>query len=222
MIEKHGNVHLMLMALRTEYTLRKPKTQTQESFALASNNTFSPQTKFADYFFVESKGAQGKRRLHSAILSRFVLCAPVFLLSIILSNSAFAKTNNSVDLNALTQKIIQAESSGNPKAIGDGGQSRGLMQIKEATWKRHTKESYSRAFEPELNKAVGMAELKRIVRAYRAKGIEPNEGYIIFAYNTGTQIKHYLPRFSKGGLPHPWTWNHPNKVYREIYREVLA
>lgn len=221
MTRNDGKVALMLRTLRTEYTLLKTKTETQKSFALESNNTFSPQTKFAD-FFVESKGAQSKRRLHSAIHSRFVLCASVFLTTIILSQSASAQSTLPVDLNALAVKIIKAESSGNPKAIGDGGHSRGLMQIKEGTWKRHTTEPFSRAFEPELNTLVGKAELKRIVRAYRAKGIEPSEAYIVWAYNTGSLIKQSLPKFDKQGRFHKWTWMHPNAVYRQIYREYLG
>lgn len=221
MTRNHGNVTLMPRKRRTEYTVSKTNTRAQKSFALESNNTFSPQTKFAD-FFVESKGAQGKRRLHSAIHSRFVLCASLFIVSIIYSNPAVAQSTLPVDLNALTQKIIQAESSGNPKAIGDSGKSRGLMQIQEATWKRHTTEPFSKAFDPELNVKVGKMELQRIVKAYRAKGIEPSEAHIVWSYNTGSLIKNYIPKFDKQGRFHKWTWLHPNAVYRQIYREYLG
>lgn len=205
----------------TEYTFKQSNTRAQKNFAFESNNTF-PQKNFADYFFVESKGAQGKRRLHSAIHSRFVLCASLFLVSIIFSNPALAKSSISVDVNALAQKIIQAESSGNPKAVGDNGKSRGLMQIQEATWKRHTTEPYSKAFDPELNVKVGKMELQRIIKAYRAKGIEPSEAYVTWAYNTGSLIKKSLPKFDKQGRFHKWTWLHPNAVYRQIYREYLG
>lgn len=133
--------------------------------------------------------------------------------------NAFASID--AELPALAQKIILAESSGNPRAIGDNGKSRGLMQIQEDTWRRHTTTSWSRAFEPALNYKVGMAELERIVKVYRARGIEPSAAYVVWAYNTGSFIKRSLPKTLKGEL-HPWTWNHPNLTYRAIYREALS
>lgn len=142
----------------------------------------------------------------------------VILTFLLIPTSAHAWTD--ANLLPLTDKIIQAESSRNPRAVGDGGQSRGLMQIKEATWRRHTTEPWSRAFEPALNIEVGKAELRRIVLVYRSSGTEPSVAYVLFTYNTGHFIKHSLPKTLNGKL-HPWTWNHPNLVYRAIYREAL-
>lgn len=147
---------------------------------------------------------------------RDLLVATAFMLLLCVN------ANASVNIDALAQKIIQAESSGRASAVGDGGKARGLMQIQEATWKRHTPRPFSDAFDPALNKAVGMAELKRIVLAYRAKGVEPSEAYVVWAYNTGSLIKRSLPKFDKNGNFHKWTWNHPNAIYRAIYREYLS
>lgn len=129
--------------------------------------------------------------------------------------------NAAVNIDALAERIIQAESSGRAHAVGDGGKARGLMQIQEGTWKRHTSRPFSDAFDAELNKSVGISELKRIVRVYRARGVEPSEAYIVWAYNTGSFIKHSLPKYDKSGKFHKWTWNHPNAIYRAIYREYL-
>lgn len=142
------------------------------------------------------------------------------LAAIFLMMAGPAHAFSDAQIPSIVQKIILAESSGNPRAVGDHGKSRGLMQIQEGTWRRHTTESWSRAFEPALNIEVGTAEIKQIIRTYRARGIEPNAAHIIWAYNTGTFIKHFIPKTLKG-RPHPWTVAHPNAIYRSIYREVL-
>lgn len=153
---------------------------------------------------------EASRRLKKLLA---IVCAGLFI-------CVSAQASIDAELPALAQKIILAESSGNPRAVGDGGRSRGLMQIQEGTWRRHTTVSWSRAFEPALNYQVGMAELRRIVRVYRARGTEPTAAHLIWTYNTGSFIKHFIPKTLKG-KPHPWTLAHPNLVYRAIYKEAL-
>lgn len=138
-------------------------------------------------------------------------------LCLFFASPAFA----AIDLNLLAEKIVAAESSGNPRAIGDGGKSRGLMQIQEPTWKRHTSLSFDKAFDPELNKRVGTAILEGIVKEYRRRGVEPSAAYVVWTYNTGSFVKRSLPKLNKQGKPHPWTINHPNLVYRSIYQDYF-
>jgi hypothetical protein len=147
------------------------------------------------------------------------LSVGIMALSLFVAIPCYASIDDQIP--SLVKTITLAESSGNPRAVGDGGESRGLMQIKEGTWRRHTTEPWSRAFEPALNVEIGTKELRRIIAAYRARGVEPSAAYVIWAYNTGSLVKRSLPRLNKQGQPHPWTWNHPNLVYRAIYREYL-
>jgi len=106
----------------------------------------------------------------------------------------------------LVPQIIQAESSGNARAVGDHGRARGLMQIQEATWKQYTAEPWSRAFDPDLNVKVGTRILRQIEARY---GSRATAALVIYSYNTG--------RFCKGSLP-PWTKKHPNRIYRKIFQ----
>lgn len=111
-------------------------------------------------------------------------------------------------LDALVPQIIQAESSGNPRAIGDGGKSRGLMQIQKATWRRFSDESWDEAFDPEKNVQVGRAVLEQICAVYQKRmGTHATPAHIVYTYNTG--------KYCFGELP-AWTKKHPNKIYRKI------
>ena len=114
---------------------------------------------------------------------------------------------SSQELDRLIEKIIAAESSGRPWLAGDQGRSRGLMQIQRANWQKFTSESWDRAFEPALNRAVGASIVKDIAKKY---GTRANQALIVYTYNTG--------KFCKGELP-DWTKRHPNNVYRGIYNE---
>lgn len=114
---------------------------------------------------------------------------------------------SSQELGRLIEKIILAESSGRSGLVGDYGRSRGLMQIQKANWQKYTSESWDRAFEPTLNKAVGTSIVKDIAKKYGARA---NRGLIVYTYNTG--------KFCKGELPE-WTKRHPNDIYRGIYGE---
>lgn len=112
------------------------------------------------------------------------------------------------ELDALLPKIVMAESSGNPDAVGPSGE-RGLMQIHPATWKAMSGEPWSEAFNPEKNVQVGRSLLEEINRNY---GRRATRALIIYTYNTGRYVKDgdHLPR---------WTTNHPNRIYRRIFEE---
>lgn len=142
-------------------------------------------------------------------------------LIIAFSGLANASGMTEAQIPALVQTIIMAESSGNTNAVGDGGAARGLCQIQKATWQRYTSEPWEKAFTPEVNKNVCAAILRDIIRTYRARGVEPSAAYVIWTYNTGSYIKHYLPKTDKHGRPHPWTVNHPNRIYRQVYRDFF-
>jgi hypothetical protein len=114
---------------------------------------------------------------------------------------------SSQELDRLIETIILAESSGRPWLAGDQGRSRGLMQIQKANWQKYTSESWDRAFEPALNKAVGTSIVKDIAIKYGARA---NRALIVYTYNTG--------KFCKGELP-DWTKRHPNDIYRGIFNE---
>ncbi len=122
---------------------------------------------------------------------------------------AFALTGPELD--QLVPKIIMAESSGNPDAVGPGGE-RGLMQISWNTWKRFSMYDFDFAFDPEKNVQIGRRELENINEMYlRFGGFQPSAARLLYTYNTGRLcFKKHLPR---------WTKHHPNKIYREIFRK---
>lgn len=111
------------------------------------------------------------------------------------------------DLNLLQEKIVMAESSGRPHAIGDHGKARGLMQLQRATWERFSDDPWREAFHPGKNLAAGRAYLKHILKVY---GKKATKARVLYTYNTG--------RFCYGNLP-KWTKRHPNKIYRRIFNE---
>jgi soluble lytic murein transglycosylase-like protein len=99
--------------------------------------------------------------------------------------------NSAVVIEQWVPKIIQQESRGNPKAVSHAG-ARGLMQIMPRTWAEMTKKLYGkplpfkRAFEPELNKKVGIYYYKWIQNTLRDKmKKEPTIEQILAAYNGG-------------------------------------
>ena len=152
-----------------------------------------------------SKKLKDKKKIVASLIAILFVC-----------HNAFA----SVDLDALVPKIIMAESSGDADAIGDNGKARGLMQIQEATWKRYSSFPWADAFNPEKNVQVGRKILEDINNTYQyhcsgspfiyaCESYEADAAHIIYSYNTG--------RYCYGPLP-LWTKNHPNKIYREIFR----
>ena len=79
--------------------------------------------------------------------------------------TAHAHHAGAVDYDALVKAVVEVESGGNPFAVGLAGE-RGLMQIKSGTWSDMSRRAFgesvdfSRAFDPELNKAVGRSYLE--------------------------------------------------------------
>ena len=111
------------------------------------------------------------------------------------------------ELDALVPKIIQAESSGRTWAVGDGGHSRGLMQVSKETWKAYSNYSWEEAFDGDKNVQVGRAILEDINEKY---GNRATVKLVIFSYNTGRFVK------DESDLP-AWTLKHPNRIYRRIF-----
>lgn len=143
--------------------------------------------------YTNTKGRAGARNIVAAAVL-FFWAAPAFA---------------AVNVPVLMDKIIAAESSGRAHAVGDGGKARGLCQIQKATWERYSAESWDRAFDPAVNRAVGERIVRDIEKRYGARA---SEALVVYTYNTG--------RFVKAGRSLPaWTKKHPNRVYREIFRK---
>lgn len=127
-----------------------------------------------------------------------------FFMLLLFVTPAYAMLSDKT-LDDLQVKIIMAESSGNPHAVGRSGE-RGLMQIKKVTWKQFCKFEWDDAFDRERNAQVGRRILNRINEYY---GNRSTPALIVYSYNTG--------RFVKEGYEIPrWTANHQNRIYREI------
>ncbi len=148
-------------------------------------------------------------RTLSANLSQGARVTLPFFVLLICSN-AFASISES-QIPQIINTIIQAESSGNPKAIGDGGESRGLMQIKKATWQKYTRLPFERAFDASANRKVGEAYVRAIIERYGDRASLP---LVIYTYNTG----HFVGINKKVPV---WTLHHPNLIYREIFNAQL-
>jgi soluble lytic murein transglycosylase-like protein len=93
----------------------------------------------------------------------------------------------------LVEAIIQVESTGNPRLVGQAGE-RGLMQIKRGTWNEMTEHLYGRrlpfdmAFDSEVNVQVGrayLAELQRMLGPHRASWKADERALLLAAYNSG-------------------------------------
>lgn len=152
--------------------------------------------------FVRSLPFRARLALAYKII-RGILC----LVLLFNTRPALAEPPHYVELDTLQAKIIQAESSGDPKAIGDHGRARGLMQINAATWRRFSRYPWDDAFDEEKNYQVGRAILEHIAEVYGDRATTANVAY---TYNVG--------RYCFGPLP-SWTQHHPNKIYREIFNQ---
>lgn len=135
-----------------------------------------------------------KLLLISAIFSQISSCSP---------SPAAAMAGSEIP--SIINTIIQAESSGRPYVIGDGGHARGLMQIQESVWRRYTKASFDLAFDADWNRKIVEAHVRHIIKRY---GPRASRALVIYTYNTG--------RFCSGELP-GWTKRHPNKIYRNVF-----
>lgn len=98
--------------------------------------------------------------------------------------------------------IVQAESSCRSGVTGPGNE-RGLFQIGESTWRRVSKRPWSEAFNPAANIEAGIAHLKL------ARSVDPRN--LVCWHNSGRRNwKELSPK---------WSTNHPNRIYRAIYRK---
>lgn len=111
-----------------------------------------------------------------------------------------------INIPALADTIIQAESSGNPNAVGDRGKARGLGQIQRSVWEKFAgqNEPYSRAFEPKLNRDITELHLFDIIWRHKLK--DPAKA--AWLYNCGEPCKLSF---------HEWKKRQPNKVYQSLY-----
>jgi hypothetical protein len=104
-----------------------------------------------------------------------------------------------LDLQQATEKlvdaIIQIESHGNPNMVGSVGE-RGLMQIRESTWREVTRKHYGvaitfdRAFEPGLNRQVGslyLGDLQSFLYQNRTKWRSDLRSLLLASYNAGPE-----------------------------------
>ena len=156
---------------------------------------------FGDEKPIKDWSHAAKVMLASSLMTIVFYIAPAWALS-------------SAQLDALVPTIIAAESSGNPRAVADGGKARGLMQIQRATWKRFSDYHWDEAFDPLKNIHVGRAVIEYINEEYSqfltdgVPGVFADRQHILYTYNTG--------RYRFGDLP-AWTKKHPNKIYRRIF-----
>ena len=96
--------------------------------------------------------------------------------------------------------IARAESSCNPRATN--GTERGLFQFSEATWARYGTGPFSSAFDPHLN-------IKAAIK-YLSKADKFDPRNLVSFHNAGVRDWRRLnPK---------WSINHPNRIYRAIYR----
>ena len=93
----------------------------------------------------------------------------------------------------LVDAIIQIESQGDARMVGRHGE-RGLMQLKSGTWRDMTTRlfgtplSFDRAFEPDLNRRVGVAYLAFLQESILPRPAEwksDERALLLAAYNAG-------------------------------------
>ncbi len=102
----------------------------------------------------------------------------------------------------LVEAVVQLESQGDASKIGSLGE-RGLMQIREATWREVTRRHYGRgtpfdqAFDPERNRAVGrlyLGDLQEFLYRHRSRWRADLRSLLLAAYNAGPE------RVKRGGF----------------------
>lgn len=143
----------------------------------------------------------------AGLMLAFMLAA-FFLITAFAVNTAKAYAMSGAELDALVPIIVQAESSGDPKTVGKGGE-RGLMQISHTTWRLYSALPWSDAFIPEKNVQVGREILEDINNWYKPDGLDDAK-HICYTYNCGLHLYGPMPWKAK---------HHPNKIYRAIFNE---
>lgn len=155
----------------------------------------------------------------------------LFILLILLSHTSVYAEQNVIDY--LVPLIIQAESSGNPNA--SDGYSYGLMGISPSVLRDYNDDTYKHyitcyedgflaqpiaytkkdLFDEKINKQVGIWYLHEI-QSWLPDQYKNSKPHIIYAYNSG------IGKLRKDNWNIPsWTKNHPNRIYRKIYRGEL-
>lgn len=138
----------------------------------------------------------------------------------------------------LIEAVIQIESQGDPLQVGSVGE-RGLMQIREGTWREVTEKHFGepipfdRAFEPELNRLVGrlyLGDLQVFLYNNRERWKSDLRSLLLASYNAGPERMResafnlrYLPRSvqsyaSRGSALHDWYLENDAEAMHEILR----
>ena len=125
-------------------------------------------------------------------------------LGVFFYSTAFAQVQES-QIPSLINIIVSAESAGDPKATGDHGQSRGLLQIKKSVWQKYTRLSFERAFDASANRMVGEAHVRTIIKRL---GGRASFALVCYHWNCGFNSK---LSFEK------WKRIQKNKIYRRTY-----
>lgn len=121
--------------------------------------------------------------------NKLILWASAALLagSLLFPHSVFGK-----DKKDLIERIIDAESKGNPRAYRKESEARGLMQITPivlAEWNQHNpkrKYSIEELFNPKINRELGKWYLERIEDFYLPRyGLEAHEENILASWTIG-------------------------------------
>lgn len=95
----------------------------------------------------------------------------------------------------LVDALVEVESAGHPRRVGRQGE-RGLMQVKASTWAEVTAQLYGqripfeRAFEPDLNRRVGLAYLRQLrtfLAGHRERWRADERTLLLACYNAGPE-----------------------------------
>lgn len=95
----------------------------------------------------------------------------------------------------LVDALVEVESAGHPRRVGRQGE-RGLMQVKASTWADVTARLYGRripferAFEPDLNRRVGLAYLRQLrtfLADHREHWRADERTLLLACYNAGPE-----------------------------------
>lgn len=155
---------------------------------------------------------KSKKMKYKSIASLlFILIASIFFFKKVWAQGSSIPSS-------LIFKIMLAESSLNPKAVGPDGE-RGLFQLSKETWDWLTPKIYEKvldfdlAFDPEINKKVGIYYLDWLKGQL---GIRYTPALLVASYNYG------IGRIKSLGYKLPSSaYNHPNLIYRNIFRAEL-
>lgn len=98
---------------------------------------------------------------------------------------------DSLDINAIVEKLSILESGNNPDAIGDNGKAFGVLQFHAIAVKEHNNQfssnyTHQDAFNPEISKLMCYNLLKKGAELhYKKCGVEANESDLVRMHNGG-------------------------------------